>query len=631
VSGFCGVISFSQPLERGLLDSPMVVLAPFGGNGSGIVEKQHFALGHHLRLDTPESINEQQPLKHPSRDLYIVADAWLDNRANLCQALSIREVELPNSRLILAAYEKWGEQCPERLLGDFTFAIWDEEKRTLFCARDPIGSRPFYYYMAQNRFYFTNDIEALLSFEAIPPKLDLRFTRGRLEDRHYFHPEHTPFNGVKKLPFAHKLQVSAHGLRLEAHWQPENVAPIRLESEAAYTERLLELLDEAIRCRSRSLYQVGSHISGGLDSSTVTVLAARQHRAENLFQTFTWTFPPSASDYPLRDERKSIEAVAQAENLKVHYTALDVQAFLTQFSQDETRHPQHTLLAERIVGCNAKLVGVKTLLSGWGGDEAVTFNGRGYFADLFRTARWLTLARELHLRSKLHGGNALLSALTSSILPNVPASLALRLPHIAQRHPSYKKVPPLPPELQPGLTELLKDIKPYDRESAYDVAGVHTMQRRLFQHGHITQRMESWYAHGERLGISYRYPLTDKRLLEFALGVPDDLFFKRGWKRYLFRRSLDGIVPEDLQWKKSKRDTSLIEGTTRLYQQLLEEKGLQSRVEMQREQLQKQQFVDADKLLTSLNQLQPDSFKDFLKDDVHRALWLAFVGKDVFV
>ncbi len=631
MSGFCGVVSFSQPLERGLLEAALVVLAPFGGNGSGLIQKPHVALGHHLRHDTPESLLEQQPFNHPTRDLYIVTDAWLDNRAEVCQALGIRDVNLPNSQLILAAYEQWGEGCPERLLGDFSFAIWDADKRTLFCARDHIGARPFYYYQTRDCFYFANDIEALLAFGAVPPKLDLRFTRGRLEDRKYFHTEHTPFDGVKKLPFAHKLHVSRQGLRLEAHWQPDKVAPLKLGSEAAYSERLVELLNDAVRVRSRALTQVGSHISGGLDSTTVTVLAARQHQGEKPFQTFSWTRPPRADDYQAFDEYRSLRAIAQAENLKLHYTALGLPAWLATFTRDETRHPQHTLLAERVTSYNAKRAGVNTLLSGWGGDEAITFNGRGYFADLFRTLRWHVLGREMYLRSRIHGAKTLWGSAKNSVLLNLPPALASSLPSAAKRRPGYQEVPPLPRELHPDFTALLTGVTSYERGSSDDVPGVRTMQLRLLNHGHITQRMESWYAHGERLGLSYRYPLTDKRLLEFALAVPGELFFRHGWKRYLFRRSVAGILPDDLQWRKSKLDQAWVRGNNHLSQQMVTEKGLQNLVEMQREQMQSQHFVTVATLLASLDELQFDTARAFFQDDIHRSLWLAFVGADTFV
>jgi asparagine synthase (glutamine-hydrolysing) len=628
LSGFCGVVSFSG-LERGLLNAPMNVLKVFGGDGAGLLETPYSALGHHLRHDTPESFNEQQPYKHPVRNLYIVGDAWLDNRDELLNALMIANKDIPSSQLILAAYERWGEQCPEKLLGDFSFAIWDEEARVLWCARDHIGARPFYYYQTPDHFYFANDLEALLEFGAVRAKLDVRYVRGRLEDSRYFHPEHTYFEGVKKLPFAHTLHLSRQGLRLAAHWQPEHVKPLCLASEADYSERLLDLLNDAIKVRSRSLFEVGSHMSGGLDSTTVSVLATRQKRSR---QAFTWSPTPLPSEYPLKDndERKSMEAVATAEQFTLHYADVTVQNFLSNLSQDETRRPQHTLLVERGVAPKARGLGIRTMLSGWGGDEVVTFNGRGYFAELFRTLQWTTLLRELRTRAKLRGtGHWVKAGVLEAILPNIPAKLALSLPG-ARYHPAYQAAPTLPPELHPHFAALLTNVTPYKHEAAYVVPGIHTMQRRLLQHGHIAQRMEAWHAHGERLGLTYRFPLTDKRLLEFALAVPEGLFFKHGWKRYLFRRSLNGILPENLQWRKSKLDVSLTAQHKQLQPHLLDSEALLSLVETQREKLERQQFLDVAKLRDNLKHSRLDTGSS-LKQDAYRSLWLVFVGEDVFI
>ena len=631
MSGFCGVVDFAGALDKGLLTPVMSVLAPFGGHDAGIIEQASFALGHQLRHTTPESLFEQQPSKHPSRELYMVADAWLDNRAELCQHLSISQSDarqMPDSQLILKAYEHWGEACPEHLLGDFSFAIWDHEKRTLFCARDHIGTKPFYYYQTADQLYFANDIEALLAFDAVPPRLDLQFARGRLESATYFHTEHTDFEGVKKLPFAHTMQVTKQDIKFEQHWQPENFPPLILDSEEAYSERLLELLGEAVKCRMRSVHPIGSHFSGGLDSSTIAVLAAREAASKAPFHTFTWSAPPEPDDYPLEDERKDIETIASAANLQVHYATLDSEAMFTQFMQDATRRPQHTLMKERLLSCKAKQLGIQTLLSGWGGDEAITFNGRGYFANLFQTLQWKTLVRELQLRSSIHGGSWARSLIARGVLPNVPKSIASTLSLLAKKHPAYGETPQLPQELHPNFANLLSNVSSYKGNLAYEVAGVRTMQLRLINHGHITQRMESWHAHGERIGMTYRYPLLDKRLLEFALRIPEDLFFKNGWKRYIFRRSLTGILPKETQWKKSKREPSVEKSLRQVVRELQTDKVLENQLELRREQLTKQQFVNPDDLIVSLNAQQIENAVP--RDITNRAMWLGFVRDDVY-
>jgi len=106
-------------------------------------------MGHALLSTTPESQRESMPLWDPVRQLVITAEARLDNRDELLALLQVGrdpQRETPDSELILRAYERWGELCPEKLLGDFAFAIWDQQRRTLFCARDHFGVKPLYYY-----------------------------------------------------------------------------------------------------------------------------------------------------------------------------------------------------------------------------------------------------------------------------------------------------------------------------------------------------------------------------------------------------------------------------------------------------------------------------------------------------
>jgi asparagine synthase (glutamine-hydrolysing) len=119
---------------------------------------------------TPESPAEQLPLVSSSGDLVITADARIDNRDELISALGLtdrRPAQITDSELILSAFVKWGEHCPEKLLGDFAFAIWVGHRRQLFCARDHFGVKPFYYYLSDKMFAFASEIKAIVSLSEI--------------------------------------------------------------------------------------------------------------------------------------------------------------------------------------------------------------------------------------------------------------------------------------------------------------------------------------------------------------------------------------------------------------------------------------------------------------------------------
>ena len=132
-------------------------------------------------MGDPRSQAEQLPLHDSLAGLTITADARIDNRDELFGALKVSPREgalMPDGRLILLAYEKWGDRAPERLLGDFAFAIWDSRLQTLFCARDFFGVMPFHYRGTQDCFRFATDIRGMLAFEGVEPVLDVTTLAG---------------------------------------------------------------------------------------------------------------------------------------------------------------------------------------------------------------------------------------------------------------------------------------------------------------------------------------------------------------------------------------------------------------------------------------------------------------------
>src|SRR6267142_1308347 len=153
-----------QPVDRADLERMTASLAHRGPDAAGVWNNGPVGLGHRMLWTTPESLHEQLPLTSKSGDLVITADARIDNRDELITALGLAHWahgEIPDSELILRAYEQWGEDSPKRLLGDFAFAIWDERRQTLFCARDHCGVKPFYYYQSARALLFASEIKAL--------------------------------------------------------------------------------------------------------------------------------------------------------------------------------------------------------------------------------------------------------------------------------------------------------------------------------------------------------------------------------------------------------------------------------------------------------------------------------------
>ena len=494
---------------------------------------------------------------HRHADCALVANARLDDRDSLCDALGVPRPERPaagDHTLILRAWRRWGPECPNHLLGDYAFALWDADTRTLFCARDHIGCRPFYYAPTPERFIFASTVEAVLAAPGVSDALDERVVASYLTQLSVCTTTRTFFKAVRKLPSGHSLTVETAPLprapRLQRWWRPERTPKARPAGDDETAARFLDLYARAVKDRLRG-GPVGVHLSGGLDSSSIAVLAARELRRQGRPPppAFTWLRPlggkpPSAAYAP---EYARIEETAAREGLPVHHCHNACpEDYVSAFRRDLTC-PLVPSSYEEGVRSRAAELGLRVLLSGMGGDECVSFNGRGYYADLLLRGRWRRLAAECRAR-----GRAPAPFLARTVLLLVHPRLFWRLDRWRRGgprghyggggrwliHPAFaRRVRPLP-----------------DRRRFREI-GVRRTQLRLLRYGGmLSNAMEEQAVSGARHGIEYRYPLLDRRLLEFALGLPPEQFRRGGWGRWLMRYALAPVLPPDVLWSEDKAD-----------------------------------------------------------------------------
>lgn len=493
--------------------------------------------------------------------LITAADVRLDDRGALAAALgmSVAEARTHADRsLIELAYRRWGTGATGRLLGDGAFALWDDVVRTLLCWRDPVGIRPLYYYHEPGvRFVFSSDLQSMAAHPAVPARLDLAYMRGLLDaGGELAHPTRTAIAGVRKLPAAHFLLVDSDGVRLQRYWHPDRINDRHRRRDGEYVEELRELVVEAVRCRMPSTNgrAVGAHLTGGLDSSSLAVLAARQLQpGAQPLRAFSWA--PSWEDVPEidGDERLLVEAVGRSEPIEIRYAHLLPTDLLDIVCRDRALRPVTTLHYELATSRDAAAVGVHTMLSGWGGDETVAFNGRGYFATLARRGRFVTIQRELRRRAEIHGGTLPGAWKARVVTPNLPDGLVRRL-----GRPEAHALAVWPGELRPEFVRLLRDVEPLASPELRERPGVKRTQLSLLDQGHLQFRAESWASHGASLGLTYAFPLLDRRLVEFALSIPDRLYFRDGWKRWLYRAAMAGVLPDLVRWNPHKSDEAMV-------------------------------------------------------------------------
>ena len=259
-----------RPVSRADVEHMSACLTAHGPDSAGCWQQNDMGLAQRQMVITAEDQFEQQPLLSHDGQLVLVSDARLDNRRELFAQLRISPSEshtLPDSALILRAYEYWGEDAPKHLLGDYAFGLWDGRQQTLFLARSPLGNRPLYYFHTHQAFAFATMPNGLFALPWVPRTLALE----KLLDTE---TNGTIFQDIDKLPGGHWLRVSKDGLQTAPFWQLDLARRIYFKRDEEYIEAFQELLTNAVESRLRSLYPVGISMSGGLDSSTVAATAA---------------------------------------------------------------------------------------------------------------------------------------------------------------------------------------------------------------------------------------------------------------------------------------------------------------------------------------------------------------------
>lgn len=391
-----------RPVDRMDLDRMTITLNHRGPDGTGVWREGSIGLGHRLLWTTQESLEEKLPFVSKSGDLIISADARIDNRSELLNLLSFKDRvsrEIADSELIVAAYEKWGEYCPEQLLGDFAFSIWDRRKQRLFAARDPMGVKPFYYYESSCSFVFASEIKALFCLREIPRRLnEVRVADHLVES--FADQTSTFYQDILRLPAGHSVTIHPGGKRIRQYWTFDPRRELRLRSNDEYAEAFREVFTEAVRCRLRSAFPAGSALSGGLDSSSIVCTARNLLSQEGTQQlhTFSAIFPSlPVTDLRGIDERPFMDAVVAMGRVEPHYVQADLLSPLADLDQ-VFWHEDEAVLAPNLYMHWALYKAahgerVRVFLDGIDGDTTVS-HGLEYLADLARTGRWRTLTRE---------------------------------------------------------------------------------------------------------------------------------------------------------------------------------------------------------------------------------------------
>ena len=559
MSGIVGIYNLDgAPVERTLLERMNSAISHRGPDGIRHYLDGPVGFGHCMLQTTPESLYERQPLTDDSGTLCLTMDGRVDNREEVIASLSAEGIRLrddTDAEIILRAYERWGTECPARIIGDFSFAIWDKRQRQLFCARDVTGNKPFVYHCNGRRLLFSSELHAIFEDPTTPRQPNEQMIGEYLAVK-ISHKEETLYNGIRRLPPAHCMVVKDGRATTRRYWDPDFSKEIRYRSDAEYAEQFTHVFKQCVRSCLRSHRPVGAHLSGGLDSSSVVGMAQAIYQEgwvrDQGFETFSMVYPGLPCD-----ESPYIRAMVERGNLRANYlplenTRLDRLEAQVSFYQDICDYPNG--IQANPIRALAQEKGIRVLLTGNGGDERLS--GSLYFlSDYVRQGKPLALYQQMREQG-------ISIASRSDLSTFVRYALVPLLPNVARRVIRSIKAGFAHPQeslnwIEPGfarhikLEERVRDVTCAERP----IRSSKMWLRLLLEHGGQAHGMELEDRTSAAFNIEQRHPFTDRRMIELSFGLPENQRLRREPK-FVLRQAMRDLLPELICQRRDKAEFS---------------------------------------------------------------------------
>jgi asparagine synthase (glutamine-hydrolysing) len=574
--GISGIVDFSRkPVSTAAALRMASILAHRGPDGEGAVffRQEGGALRFH-RLDEPRVLEEtrgafavlahrrlaiidlsergSQPMSDRGGDFWIVFNGEIYNYIELRRKLTAKGYEFASdsdTEVILCAFKEWGADCLQELNGMFAFALWDVRRQELFCARDRLGIKPFYYHFAGTHFVFASEQKAIVSALARKVEPNVASMMDYLTYS-YVPSSETMFRGIHRLPPGAWLRGNNSGIKIQVYWNPPFDPVVRHEND--WVEELRALLDDATRLQVRSDVPVGAHLSGGIDSSAVCCLAAR-HVPQLL--TFTAKFEEGG----FFDESRYAKLVAQ-HIASAHHEIVPRGSDLTELIRKIIYHLDEPVEAASVFGKYhvAQIVSqsVKVVLGGQGGDEL--FGGYDWYIKNLFTAG-------------LYG--ARLGANRGSVFPflwqSVMRESTKRLMKSVWRNFGEASVAQVFCRNWSRFGE--SDLRRLFRAETQERYAIDGEQRFLHSFAALREKrdgdrmfkfdvqhyLQALLTSEDRLSMAFsvesRVPLLDHRITELAGRLGYELKTVPGRSKHILRRALEGIVPNAILQRSDKR------------------------------------------------------------------------------
>ena len=389
MSGFVAILHYDgSPVDTRVLRRLTDSLAFRGPDAQEVWSTGPVGLGHTLLRITREGDEDQQPLSLDGKS-WIVADSRVDARKELLSSLSHESVgrqaacpDSPDAEFVLRAYMKWGENCVEHLVGDFSFVIWDQTLQRVFAARDHFGLRTLFYAQAGGVLILSNTLDCIRRHPGVSDRLDDLSIADFLVHDMIMDPGASSFADIRRLPPAHVLTCAQGNVSVRRYWKLPAAKPVHFRRQADYVEHFRELLDASVAERLRA-DSAGVLMSGGLDSPTIAASARRVFSSRGTasgLRAYTDVYDRLIP----HEERRYATLVADALQIPIEFRVGD-DSRIFEFAERHTPEPVHSAWPDPTVSQLLQMApNSRVALTGLGADPLLSSLLSDHFRRLLR-------------------------------------------------------------------------------------------------------------------------------------------------------------------------------------------------------------------------------------------------------
>jgi asparagine synthase (glutamine-hydrolysing) len=534
--GITGIIYKNKNVEAAELEKMTEKIKHRGPDSSGIYMDKNVGFGHRRLSIIDVSDHSNQPFFY--KDLILIFNGAIYNYLEIKDELISHGYSFKttsDTEVLLLAYDKWGEDCVKKFNGMWSFAIHDKKQNIVFCSRDRFGVKPFYYYADGDQFIFASEIKAVLEIKKVTT-VNTQIILQFIETNFTEHNNETFFEGIFKLPGSHSLvyDLKTNVFQIYKYYELEfnaEVSKLNLQDSINLFE---EKFQESIKLRLRSDVKIGSALSGGLDSSYIVAISAKQFKVKKDFNAVTVGSLHKEEDEG--DRARIISDCLGIENSIIYPDKNEFEKLIPQviYSLEEP-FGGLSVYMQTFLMKQAQKLGIKVLLDGQGADEVLL--GYSNYTAAFLKNHGLKDNVKFLLNLRSHYDISIFKGLL----------IYLYYSNFNVRK-TYLKLRGL------GLKSKYKKLIEYNhiRTLNNSYKNIFELQKNEIFWAQIPQLLRWEDMNSMAYGIETRLPYLDYKFVETCLSINNNFKIFTGWSKYILRKNLQKHIPDEIAWNRKK-------------------------------------------------------------------------------